>query len=64
MPNSDVITGLALGGMRLDTSRMTLPEAGQHLSLALEAVVGKFGAMVRPVARRYRLDEADVDEVM
>ena len=43
---------------------MTLPEAGQHLSLALEAVVGKFGAMVRQVARRYRLDEADVDEVM
>ena len=43
---------------------MTLPDAGQHLSLALEAVVGKFGAMVRQVARRYRLDEADVDEVM
>jgi RNA polymerase sigma-70 factor (ECF subfamily) len=43
---------------------MTLPEAGQHLSLALEAVVGKFGAMVRQVARRYRLDESDVDEVM
>ena len=43
---------------------MTLPEAGQHLSLALEAVVGKFGTMVRQVARRYRLDEADVEEVM
>lgn len=43
---------------------MTLPEAGQHLSLALEAVVTKFGAMVRQVARRYRLDEADVEEVM
>jgi RNA polymerase sigma factor (sigma-70 family) len=43
---------------------MTLPEAAQHLSLALEAVVSKFGAMVRQVARRYRLDEADVDEVM
>ncbi len=43
---------------------MTLPEAGQHLSLALEAVVGKFGAMVRQVARRYRLEESDVDEVM
>lgn len=49
---------------RLDTSRMTLPEAGQHLSLALEAVVAKFGAMVRQVARRYRLEESDVDEVM
>ena len=43
---------------------MTLPEAGQHLSLALEAVVTRFGAMVRQVARRYRLDESDVEEVM
>ena len=43
---------------------MTLPEAGQHLSLALEAVVTRFGAMVRQVARRYRLDESDIEEVM
>jgi RNA polymerase sigma-70 factor (ECF subfamily) len=43
---------------------MTLPDAGQHLSLALEAAVGKFGTMVRQIARRHRLDESDVDEVM
>ena len=43
---------------------MTLPEAERHLSLAVEAVVSRFGAMVRQVGRRYRLDEADVDEVM
>lgn len=43
---------------------MTLPEAERHLSLALEATVSRFGAMVRQVGRRYRLDEADLDEVM
>ena len=43
---------------------MTLPEAERHLSPAVEAVVSRFGAMVRQVGRRYRLDEADVDEVM
>lgn len=43
---------------------MTLPEAERHLSLAVEAVVSRFGSMVRQVGRRYRLDEADVDEVM
>lgn len=43
---------------------MTLPEAEHHLSLAVEAVVTRFGAMVRQVGRRYRLDEADLDEVM
>jgi len=56
--------GLALAESTSDTSGMTLPEAGQHLSLALEAVVTRFGAMVRQVARRYRLDESDVEEVM
>ncbi len=43
---------------------MTHPEAEQHLSLALEAAVTRFGAMVRQVGRRYRLDESDLDEVM
>src|SRR4051794_41394558 len=43
---------------------MTLPEAERHLSLTVEAVVSRFGAMVRQVGRRYRLDEADLDEVM
>ena len=43
---------------------MTLPEAERQLSLAVEAVVSRFGSMVRQVGRRYRLDEADVDEVM
>ena len=43
---------------------MTLPEAEQHLSLALEAAVARFGAMVRQVGRRYRLDESGLDEVM
>jgi RNA polymerase sigma factor (sigma-70 family) len=43
---------------------MTLPEAERHLSLAVEAVLTRFGAMVRQVGRRYRLDESDVDEVM
>jgi RNA polymerase sigma factor (sigma-70 family) len=43
---------------------MTLPEAEQQLSLAVEAVLKRFGAMVRQVGRRYRLDDADVDEVM
>ena len=43
---------------------MTLPEAEQHLSLALEAAVTRFGAMVRQVGRRYRLDESGLDEVM
>ena len=43
---------------------MTLPEAEQHLSLALESAVTRFGAMVRQVGRRYRLDESGLDEVM
>jgi RNA polymerase sigma-70 factor (ECF subfamily) len=43
---------------------MTLPEAEQHLSLALEAAVARFGTMVRQVGRRYRLDESGLDEVM
>jgi RNA polymerase sigma factor (sigma-70 family) len=43
---------------------MTHPEADRHLSLALESAVSKFGAMVRQVGRRYRLDEDGVDEVM
>jgi len=51
--------------MEFDTSGMTLPEeAEQQLSLTVEAVLKRFGAMVRQVGRRYRLDEADVDEVM
>jgi DNA-directed RNA polymerase specialized sigma24 family protein len=43
---------------------MTMPEAEQHLSLAVEAVLKRFGAMVRQVGRRYRLDDSDVDEVL
>jgi DNA-directed RNA polymerase specialized sigma24 family protein len=43
---------------------MTLPEAEQHLSFALEAAVTRFGTMVRRVGRRYRLDESGLDEVM
>jgi RNA polymerase sigma-70 factor (ECF subfamily) len=43
---------------------MSLHEAEQHLSLALEAAMTKFGAMVRQVGRRYRLDDEGVDEVM
>jgi len=43
---------------------MTLPEGERHLSLAVEAVVSRFGSMVRQVGRRYRLDESDLDEVM
>jgi RNA polymerase sigma factor (sigma-70 family) len=43
---------------------MTFEEAGQHLSLALEAAVSRYGAMVRQVGRKYRLDESDLDEVM
>jgi RNA polymerase sigma factor (sigma-70 family) len=43
---------------------MTLPEAEQHLSLALEAAVARFGTMVRQVGRRYRLDDNGLDEVM
>jgi RNA polymerase sigma factor (sigma-70 family) len=43
---------------------MTFPEAGQHLSLALEAALTRFGAMVRQVGRQYRLDDSDLDEVM
>jgi len=43
---------------------MTIPEAEQHLSLALEAAVARFGNMVRQVGRRYRLDESGIDEVM
>jgi RNA polymerase sigma-70 factor (ECF subfamily) len=43
---------------------MTFEEAGQHLSVALEAAVSRYGAMVRQVGRKYRLDESDLDEVM
>jgi RNA polymerase sigma-70 factor (ECF subfamily) len=43
---------------------MTLPEAEQHLSLALEAAVARFGSMVRQIGHRYRLDESGLDEVM
>ncbi len=43
---------------------MTLPQAEQHLSQALEAAVSRFGTMVRQVGRRYRLDESGLDEVM
>ena len=43
---------------------MTLHEAEQPLSLALEAATTRFASMVRQVGRRYRLDEAAVDEVM
>jgi RNA polymerase sigma-70 factor (ECF subfamily) len=43
---------------------MTLPEAEHHLSLTVEAVVSRFGSMVRQVGRRYRLEESDLDEVM
>ena len=43
---------------------MTLHEAEQPLSLALEAATTRFAAMVRQVGRRYRLDDATVDEVM
>jgi RNA polymerase sigma factor (sigma-70 family) len=43
---------------------MTMPEAEQHLSLALEAAIARFGNMVRQVGRRYRLDESGLDEVM
>lgn len=43
---------------------MTLSDAEQHLSLTVEAVLTRFGAMVRQVGRRYRLDDADMDEVM
>lgn len=44
--------------------RMTMPEAEQHLSLALEAAVARFGNMVRQIGRRHRLDESGLDEVM
>src|SRR6476646_9362667 len=43
---------------------MTMPDPEQHLSLAVEAVLKRFGAMVRQVSRRYRLDDSDVNEVM
>lgn len=43
---------------------MTLHEAEQPLSLALEAATTRFASMVRQVGRRYRLDEAAQDEVM
>ena len=38
---------------------MTFEEAGQHLSMALEAAVSRYGAMVRQVGRKYRLDDSD-----
>jgi RNA polymerase sigma factor (sigma-70 family) len=44
--------------------RMTFEEAGQHLSVALEAALSRYGSMVRQVGRKYRLDESDLDEVM
>jgi RNA polymerase sigma factor (sigma-70 family) len=47
-----------------DTSGMTLPEPDQHLSLAVEAVLKRFGTMVRQVGRQYRLDDSDLDEVL
>jgi RNA polymerase sigma factor (sigma-70 family) len=43
---------------------MTLHEAEQPLSLALEAATTRFASMVRQVGRRYRLDESAQDEVM
>jgi RNA polymerase sigma-70 factor (ECF subfamily) len=43
---------------------MSMSESEQHLSLALEAAVARFGNMVRQVGRRYRLDESGLDEVM
>jgi RNA polymerase sigma-70 factor (ECF subfamily) len=43
---------------------MTLHEAEQPLSLALEAATTRFASMVRQVGRRYRLDESALDEVM
>lgn len=43
---------------------MTLHEAEQPLSLALEAATTRFSAMVRQVGRRYRLDESALDELM
>src|SRR5512144_1315891 len=43
---------------------MTFEEAGQHLSLTLEAAVIRYGTMVRQVGRRYRLDESGLDEVV
>jgi RNA polymerase sigma-70 factor (ECF subfamily) len=43
---------------------MTMPEAEQQLSLALEAAVARFGSLVRQIGRRYRLDESGLDEVM
>lgn len=42
---------------------MTHPH-DHHLSLAVEAVVSRFGAMVRQVGLRHRLAESDLDEVM
>lgn len=43
---------------------MSMPESEQHLSLALEAAVARFGNMVRQVGRRYQLHESGLDEVM
>ena len=43
---------------------MTLHDAEQHLSLALEAAVTRFASMVRQVGRRHRLEETDLDEVL
>ena len=33
-------------------------------SLALEAVISRFGSMVRSVGHQHRLSESDLDEVM
>jgi RNA polymerase sigma factor (sigma-70 family) len=57
-------TGVPAGHGRDTFDRMSMPESEQHLSLALEAAVARFGNMVRQVGRRYRLDESGLDEVM
>ena len=45
---------------------MTEPprQADDTVSTTLEELVTRFAAMVRRVAWRHRLDDADVDEVM
>lgn len=37
---------------------------GERLSDALEALVARFGTMVRTIGHRHRLDEADIDAVL
>jgi RNA polymerase sigma factor (sigma-70 family) len=41
-----------------------MPQASHELSTALESTVANFAGMVRRVGWRYRLSDADVDEVM